>query len=153
MIYDCDYFIKKFEAIPQDGMICNAQYDKLGRHCAYGWCSPDAGKLGIRLGEFKYGDQTKEGQTLYKLFNFLPQLNFVNGIPDCHNNPASINNGLYIEYQQDTPKQRILAALYDVKALEASQSPSYPDVREELAASVVIGDSADVLREVEGVKN
>lgn len=65
--YDVTYFIKKFEAIPEEDWIINQQQDKRGRRCAYGHCMPVGYKP---LGEDYWvggrlpGHETPEGKSL-----------------------------------------------------------------------------------------
>lgn len=90
MTYDVDYFIAKFEAIPEEKW-CKYCYTDGDRHCALGHCgvSPGSGA----------GD---EAMALYTIFSPL--------------SVTAINDADYHPYTQPTPKQRILAALRDIKA-------------------------------------
>ena len=93
MNYDVDYFITKFEAIPEELWMIEyfEEVQKDGRitRCALGHCgASDA-------------NYSEEAKTLNLLLNYLV---------------AGINDGANDRYQQPTPKQRILAALRDVKA-------------------------------------
>jgi hypothetical protein len=92
MNYDVDYFIAKFEAIPEERW-CEGTYDDLtGRHCALGHC-------GIR---FEAGKSSNpEGDALVKL---------------TATEAVNINDGHDGRYEQPTPKQRIIAALLDIKS-------------------------------------
>lgn len=99
-VYNVDYFIKKFEAIPEEKIINYELNDTKGNHCANGWCminlNGEVNALGFLFtGRRKYSTKV-----------------------------ASINNGNDRRYQQPTPKQRILAALWDIKKL------SYPELSE-----------------------
>lgn len=134
-MYDVDYFIKKFEAIPEDKIISRSQgeYNEYG--CAYGWCRTDSQS---------YGDGTEEGKALRCLMSSLPNLtpstkNFY-GYGPYESTPARINNGDVEQYQQPTPKQRILAALHDIKKLQNKDwvdktiaSISEPEVKRSVA--------------------
>lgn len=88
--YTVDYFINKFEAIPEDewfvGYFQNEYNSK--QKCALGHC------------DYDNISSSKEGRIL---------INLLNGYV------SEINDGKHTQYQQTTPKQRILAALYDVK--------------------------------------
>lgn len=96
-VYDVDYFIRKFEAIPEDNWWIGEYNDEDGnRFCAYGHC-------GLRSKSLNR--QNKEADALYALF-----------CSDVKSIVADINDGKDIRYLQPTPKQRILAALYDIKA-------------------------------------
>jgi hypothetical protein len=85
---DAQYFIDKFEAIPENRW-CVGNYVKVyvgethRRHCAHGHC------FGIK--------------------------NELEGLLQIIHNAADINDGEDGCYQQATPKQRILAALYGAK--------------------------------------
>lgn len=107
MNYDVDYFIKKFEAIPEDNW-CVGDYKKYAKeqYCAYGHC-------GMHKGE------NKETTALGKIFEFGCQMNII-----------EINDGGDNRYKQHHPKQRILAALYDIKKM---QQPEWNDITTELA--------------------
>lgn len=87
MEYDVDYFIKKFEAIPDIkwGMFCCE--DKEGRHCALGHCG------GINADIYL----TPESVALSEILKEV----------------VLINDNMKTEYRQSSPKQRILAALND----------------------------------------
>jgi len=82
-IYDKAYFIAKFEAIPEEKW-CVGELSLGDQNCAFGLCHPD---LGAR---------SKEGEALASL------------MPNMF---AGINDGRNPNFQQPTPKQRILAAL------------------------------------------
>lgn len=91
MEYTVDYFIAKFEAIPEEkwfiGDFINIYNPE--QKCAYGHC-----------GCIKSLGETIESNMLFDLFD----------------NPVHyINDGHDEKYQQSTPKQRILAALHDIK--------------------------------------
>lgn len=90
MNYNVNYFIKKFEAIPEEMWLAGGLGDNGGRRCALGHCHADA--LSSKA--------TKESSLLMVLLKFRA---------------PEINDGEDERYQQPTPKQRILAALNDVK--------------------------------------
>lgn len=100
MTYDVDYFIKKFEAIP-DERWCTVEFEKDGASCAYGHC-------GMR----DYKPSTIEAAELFDLFLFNLGDIFV----------TRVNDGSEPRYSQPTPKQRILAALYDIKKLQTKKT-------------------------------
>src|SRR5688572_23992979 len=93
MTYDVDYFIAKFEAIPDDQWAVGKFEDGGGRKCAMGHCGKINGFL-----------DTPESAAVYSLF-----------IDELHFGVVSVNDGCIGEYPQHTPKQRILAALQDIK--------------------------------------
>jgi hypothetical protein len=126
MKYNVDYFIKKFEAIPEEKW-ATQDFSNGDRHCANGHC-----------GVYWHGasiNQTPESRSLQKV---LSPLTVTNGLelvkdgryeifgPEYSLKAAIINNGDANEYQRPTPKQRILAALYDIK--KAQQ----PEVKERI---------------------
>lgn len=85
--YDVDYFIEKFKAIPEE-LWCVGSYSIREQHCALGYCGEQA------------GSRTEEGKSLSII---------------TENAVSSINDNLDNRYRQSTPKQRILAALEDIK--------------------------------------
>lgn len=106
IIYTVDYFIKKFEAIPSKEIGTSQDTG-----CAYGQCrTMDKGDGAI----------TVEGMALEKLMMTLPELKPSKAAlyPPYECTPARINNGEILQYQQRTPKERILAALRDIKAMQ-----------------------------------
>ncbi len=121
-MYTVNYFIKKFEAIPEENWMVNRfSYKKnfLSKRtfCAQGFCMPlkllklmgsmpKNERLTIEVGCFT------EWFDLVKLFEPGREGNFELVV-------GGINNGINERYQQSTPKQRILAALYDIKGNEA----------------------------------
>lgn len=133
-MYTVDYFINKFEAIPENKWNDFIQYDvQSDTRCAFGHC-------GIEKHYLKYGNpvvdgtETKEGQGLIDLFRN-------SGYHTASGNwVTDVNNGRSDTYQQPTPKQRILAALYDIKKM---QKPLYEDITSELASIATVEETAD----------
>jgi len=109
-MYNVDYFINKFEAIPENEWHTGhySNYDNTA-HCALGHCGEGIHK-------------TKESKHLSILIR--------TNLDDRHFAVPNINDGENEKYQQPTPKQRILAALYDIKKV---QTPQYQDITKELA--------------------
>lgn len=111
MKYDVKYFIKKFEAIPEDKWTQNS-YVLGSKMCALGHC-----------GTFSM-DWTEEATALNYLFadTFLnvPNINDENGYNGVTHTLISENELLPVKQLGDTPKERILNALYiiDNKLLE-----------------------------------
>lgn len=91
MNYTREYFINKFEAIPDELWCVGAFTDGAGRHCAYGHC-----------GAKRYSEHTIEGISLRFLLSA---------------NVARINDNLHGQYSHlgSTPKERILNALKELK--------------------------------------
>jgi hypothetical protein len=142
-VYDVDYFIRKFEAIPEENIIDGFQGYVVGVGCAYGQCKSHDG--------VQDGNQTPEGIALTKLMQSLPNLTLVYygeefAIDPYNGTPARINNGEVEQYQQPTPKQRILAALYDIKKM---QQPMYEDLTKSLA--ILPEDKSEVDVVVKGI--
>lgn len=113
MIYDVDYFIRKFEAIPE-AKWCTGEFINADARCANGHC------LAYRMGI----DNNPELVGLIAVFDQTALHNWNNAelikisFPHYSHKASCINDGMTSEYQQPTPKQRILAALYDIKKLQ-----------------------------------
>lgn len=122
MKYTVDYFLKKFEEIPEENMIRWEQTDEEGRHCAYGWCMlPE--KINLTVAGEGDGHTTEEGKSLTKLFNQLKNCTHMHwGTIGRKLSPALVNNGVILEYRQKTPKKRVLAALQDIKRIQAKEA-------------------------------
>lgn len=91
IIYTPDYFIEKFEAIP-DEQWCTGEYHRGTAHCAFGHCG---------------NEETPEGRALNNLIR--------SGIAEKYGIVPDINDGKYPRFKQETPKARILAALHEAK--------------------------------------
>lgn len=111
MTYTIDYFLDKFSKIPERfwmtlGYSFGDQCCSLG-HCGARACMP-----------------TDESDALIRLFENI----------GAH--PATVNDGKDIlRYYQTTPRQRILAALLDIKALQEKETPKVeivPEVKERI---------------------
>lgn len=91
MNYDVNYFIKKFEAIPED------------EWCVGHFINPDNQKQRCVIGHCGGSEKctTIEEMSLSKLLG--------------RGETFDINDDNNPNYHQPTPKQRILAALYDIK--------------------------------------
>lgn len=95
-MYDVDYFIKKFEAIPLNQWCKYSYINSKGQSCATGHC-------GVRVKRRSFYSPpilTEEGAALLEL------------LPDVE----QINDGDHKDFTQETSKGRVLAALYDLKA-------------------------------------
>jgi hypothetical protein len=121
-MYTVDYFIDKFEAIPEPLWCVDNQLNDRGQSCAFGHCNPEFNK-GVR-GE-EYSAFFKLSISAEKIIDPGIHLRgyLTNGLL------AEINNGNYSNYQQPTPKQRILAALYDIKKLQSKDTEQQPKER------------------------
>lgn len=109
MKYDVDYFIAKFEAIPEN-LWCERARVKGDQRCALGWCYPSA-EAAKKSEVFMHEDSIEDRC----LTNLIHTINEDFGV-------GGINNGIYWQYSQPTPKQRILAALYDIREKELSEA-------------------------------
>lgn len=128
-IYDVNYFIKKFSPIPEDEWTVCIQQNELGQRCAFGHCMPKSEKVKGYM-YHGYGDTTKEGKVLGSMFFFY-----------LKRHPPEVNNGYVNDYQQPTPKQRILAALYDIYEKTYGKKYGEPEQPKVIYKTVVI-DSA-----------
>ena len=125
MTYDVDYFINKFSAIPEEKWVINNAHSKDGKkHCAYGHCGAN-------------GAAELEGQALAA----IAEKNDIQ--------IADINDGDDPKYQQKTPKQRILAALYDIKKLQ----PTEEKVKEIIRYVAIDADIRKETKELELIEN
>lgn len=125
-MYTVDYFIQKFEAIPED-LFCIGRRSIDEQRCVLGWCYPSK-EDALRSQEEMFFKSDED-------ISLTDLILTING--RCR--PAGINNGIYPEYQQPTPKQRILAALYDIKKM---QQPEYVDITKSLAV-LPVEETAD----------
>lgn len=93
--YDVNYFIAKFEAIPE-GLWCTGEFNNgRGQFCAMGHCGDDVDKVA-----------PPECRALKALFRRDGGTAII----------TEINDGLNPSRPEPTPKLRILAALRDIKA-------------------------------------
>lgn len=115
---DAQYFINKFEAIPEEMWCSFRQVNEQGQRCALGHFMP-AGATPFEA----YGHKTEEGIAAGKLFRgiIVETHKAVDPKEQGQMNIVVINNGEVPEYQQPTPKQRILAALRDIQTLEQQE--------------------------------
>jgi|ERR1700690_2341401 len=106
-VYDADYFISKFSAIPENKyFVGEYAHPNIDSFCALGHCGEHYGNKKFNCDSVK----TAESSALRSLFA-------VHSI-----NVALLNDGMEDKYKQPTPKQRILAALYDIKRAQ------YPEI-------------------------
>lgn len=114
-MYDVNYFIRKFEAIPESQWINNAT------GCAYTIC-----------GQYRQGYKS-ECPALSELFRKIHYKSKIQLERDamgetyhgwswivCAINDDGTSNDTH--YKQKTPKKRILAALYDIRDKELSEA-------------------------------
>lgn len=105
---DAQYFIDKFEAIPEEKWAINVLQTIDGRRCAIGHCLGSRLPEGVVLTVLSSGSLNDEVRVLQNLFR--DHL--------CFGIVVKVNDGTDPRYQQETPKQRILAALRDIKTKE-----------------------------------
>lgn len=116
MEYTVDYFIEKFSKIPEELWYDGGLLHFNGKRCAYGLC-----------GLTPFQEPSKECRALSDIFQkAFPQFNKKTYSHNLSGVVISINDdvgSLIGLYQQPTPKQRILAALYDIKKLQEPKLP------------------------------
>ena len=122
------YFINKFEAIPEEKWCTYSVDNRMGQKCANGHC----GVYGqtMRFGDLIISRQlviSEESTALQRVLSPLEvpiiegkelEYDMTSEERGYSTKAALINNGECPKYQQETPKQRILAALNDVLLLE-----------------------------------
>jgi hypothetical protein len=126
MEYTVDYFLNKFSSIAPDewyvGDFSNVEGNKF---CALGHCGCDGSKLPF----------TEEGEQLSLILC---------AIQPSTDRVARINDGLSHKYKQATPKERILAALNDVKKRQQKkQEVKREDITKQLAI-LPVNETSDV---------
>jgi hypothetical protein len=137
MQYTVDYFIDKFEKIPEEKWLVGSQGYDNSAHCAIGWCKNRGGAYGdANITHPQFTSYSEEALHLANLIAILPieQLQNING----GWNVAYLNNGKIDEYQQPTPRARILAALYDIKNMQQRK-----DITSELAV-LPVNETSDI---------
>lgn len=107
-MYTVDYFINKFESIPEERWIKHQLFDDNGNCCANGHCGVVSNVINDRYGK------------LHSSFLHNPESRSLNTLFNTHLNMLAheINDHGDKTYYQPTPKQRILAALYDIKKMQ-----------------------------------
>lgn len=110
MKYTVDYFIAKFQVIPDKLWITNRLIRKRvflpTKCCAQGFCLTPEQRKGVNAGGTHVSVNPFQLQEVVELAEL-----FGGSLRVSH-----INNGVDPRYQQPTPKLRILAALQDIKA-------------------------------------
>ncbi len=108
--FTVDYFITKFTNTRDDKWVINTLHNSNQKSCANGWC-------GVSVKEDTFY-VTDESIALAHLLKPLATGKVKDNSNDYSNIAAGINNGDHPKYQQPHPKQRILAALHDIKRLQ-----------------------------------
>lgn len=137
-IYDVNYFIKKFQAIPEELWHVGDLFNKdRTRFCALGFC-----------GETE-SINNSEGNSLRALSRFYCGFNIIGSINDGTKNTHEINlDEIINRYTQPTPKLRILAFLYDIYEKTYNRKYGEPTVtieeppKEKVIYKTVVIDSA-----------
>lgn len=115
--FTVEFFIDKFKSIPEElwcvGIVKNGNTFCAQGHCMTRWYR-----------ESGTDEREIKGTEIYALLDLFEKYFTV---PTGYKRTAivgNINNGDHPDYQQPTPKQRILAALYDIKKLQEKSSPA-----------------------------
>ncbi len=116
--FDVDYFIKKFEAIPEN-LFTTDTFRSDGQYCALGLC-------GMNYTNSKWAKEpiNRVPESILEARSLLEVLPLT----------TAINDGNNSYYQQPTPKQRVLAALYDIKT---TQQPKAEEPKERTVYVVI----------------
>lgn len=126
-MYTVQFFIDKFEAIPENKWNVNSYINIEGdKMCAYGHC-------GVRGMDESFRNYPEARALAAIGINHFGYDKFVD-----------INDGGSSGYDQPTPKQRILAALYDIRK---SQQPTYEDITKSLAVLPIEEKSDQPIKE------
>jgi len=121
--FDADYFINKFSAIPDwrwlSGNI-GFRDEPSAPHCAVGHCCPSEFRIRyfIEHPDATGDEQAQEALALERLLGGTAQVGSWLA--------TKINDGLDPRYKHDSPRSRILAALYDVKQQQQLQNQQQP---------------------------
>jgi hypothetical protein len=118
-MYDVDYFIYKFEKIPEELWCMDEYHNSLGQSCALGHCGYS--------NENACNSENEQTESLLTMFLDYLSVGVV-----------SANDGESYKYKQPTPKQRILAALYDIKSMQPRK-----DITSELAV-LPVNETSDI---------
>lgn len=108
--YNKQYFMEFFAAIPEDKWCINEQQNGLGQECAVGLLRTNEQRRARVWANAESNERVKALLDLFKASGISGSKNDEYGF--CI---AYINNGDDSNYLQNTPKQRILAALSDCK--------------------------------------
>lgn len=141
-MYTVDYFIAKFQAIPENKFISYDQGRNQPEHCALGWCKNILGQYGcattVREYPLSFSPEAVALNSLLiesdiRIEGCVYPANVKSGYII-----AQINNGGHPQFQQPTEKQRILAALQYVKAqLEQVEISDPPVMIEDILGEAV----------------
>ncbi len=165
-MYTVDYFIKKFEVIPEKkwsvgtfSKVVNKEVEKevpflfffkrkikvqefdFKAFCAQGHCMTP--EIISYVGDAREKFPLREVIRSYKEWDALVEL-FGGVDKDNKLTIAQVNNGDDIRYQQENPKARVLAALYDMKR-ESEKTKEVKHV-ESIVPKTLKEQSADILQ-------
>ncbi len=101
MTYTIEYFIEKFEAIPEELWTAGIMHDRNGKYCALGHCGVLKFDL-LGTIRFKYTDESHALMDIFKQFHMYPEE--VNDFPRYND-----------RFKANSPKTRILGALRQFK--------------------------------------
>lgn len=152
MEYTVDYFIDKFESIPEKrwlskGGIINKGIFSGIKCCAQGWCLPSDTLYGLL-------QEKQVSHCSFDLYDikYLEIISLLEIFKPYSDNPSvfisTINNGFNYAYNQKTAKQRILSALYDIKKLQQPEQPKVKEVIRYVSVSETLKEKATELMEV-----
>lgn len=116
MNYDVNYFIDMFSAIPEDQWCIRKLINEVEQKCALGHCL------------LRHTNYKEWNSILRKDFTSLEAQALVVLFTRNNMNVADVNNGDDIKYPQKTPKQRVLAALSDIKEAQSGKKEKSEEV-------------------------
>lgn len=135
-MYNVDYFIQKFSAIPESKWGCG-DLNKNGKSCALGLCGVEVNDINYKQNVGVVSISNPEGDALARLLKSIPET----GTLDLYQSVYVINDSPSGKYPQPTPKQRILAALHDIKKMqEPKQIIRYVAVAETIKEMEVVNN-------------
>lgn len=115
-MYDVNYFIKKFQAIPEELWVTNV-YTSLendSAHCAMGHCGVNDSQI-----------LNAESNALAELFNLHLGFEEPFGPQIVNDYPATYPAISFLDRERDnTPKKRIMAALYKIRDMQTPELSS-----------------------------
>lgn len=119
IIYNDEFFINKYEKTQEEDWCIGNQTNRKGQHCALGFSNPVENDMATQ----------KEYDSLISIFElYHPVVTIIKNIGlnsydssgierrGLYKIPA-ISNGETAEYTQDTPRKRMLAAMYHIQQI------------------------------------
>jgi hypothetical protein len=119
-MYTVDYFIDKFSKLSESQVVAGSIETPSGNKCANGWCGVDFNYTGT--GETAALDKLLRLLPIHVKHSLIPIYELSEDSSGYSRIAEQINDGFIHEYQQETPKQRILASLYDIKRLQSKDT-------------------------------